>query len=55
MQQGWELDATKTPADIGAHLDLAIVRLGESMAQGPRSPELNASMPEPKAASDSAG
>lgn len=34
MRQALQLlDAAQAPADIGAHLDLAIVRLGEAMAK----------------------
>ena len=57
MRQALQLlDATQAPADIGAHLDLAIVRLDQCMSDGSRSRvDANTPAPEPKAASRSVG
>ena len=57
MRQALQLlDAAQAPADIGAHLDLAIVRLDQCLPDGSRSrAETNASAPEPRAATRSAG
>lgn len=57
MQRALQLlDQTQAPADIGAHLDLAIVRLGEATAQ-PSGTQAQAdlSTPAPIAASRSIG
>jgi hypothetical protein len=57
MQQALQLlDETDAPADIGAHLDLAIVRLGEAMGKASNGwTELELSRPAPKAASGPTG
>ncbi len=57
MQKALQLlDETDAPADIGAHLDLAIVRLGEAMAKASNGwTELELSRPPPKTASGSTG
>lgn len=57
MQQALQLlDETDAPADIGAHLDLAIVRLGEAMAKASSDwTELEISRTAPRTASGSTG
>ena len=57
MQRALQLlDQTQAPADIGAHLDLAIVRLGEATAQASGSQvQTEWSTPVSIAASRSAG
>ena len=57
MQQALELlDESQAPPDNGAHLDLAIVRLGEALAQAPGSQApAGLSTPAPIAASRSTG
>ncbi len=43
------LDSAQAPADIGAHLDLAIIRLGDCMADESRSPPgMTVSAPKPR-------
>lgn len=57
MQRALQLlDQAQAPADIGAHLDLAIVRLGEARAQASGSQaEAKLSTPAPIAPSRSIG
>ena len=57
MQRALQLlDETQAPADIGAHLDLAIVRLGEATARASGcQAQTDLSAPAPIAASRSTG